>query len=524
MSRVSLLRRLRLLAWLGLCGLLLGLGLPVMAAPEPATLSLLNRELVTFRAPLGGASPAQRVERARERLLALPPAEIDGPLRALPYRLGDASGVQILVGDRLLFALLEEDLEPELRHEGLEPLQQQTLERLTALRQAWHESQDRPRLWQGLLHAALASLAALAAAWALARATRWLMAWLEARRRALASSQLRVDWRELLARALGQSLRLLQGGLMLLLFYAWVEAVLGAFVLTQPLAHRLGDWLLAQLLWVLRGLGAGLPGVMTVVIVLVLTRALADVIGYFFSSVQRGRLSLRLLHPETAPATRRIVTGLVWAVGLAIAYPYLPGADSEAFKGISVLLGLMVTLGSAGIVTQAMSGLVVIYARALRRGDYVQIGEVEGVVTEVAPLATKLLNLRNEEITIPNAVLIAQPIHNYSRLADSQGTLLSTQLSIGYDVPWRQVHALLEQAARATPGLRAQPAPRVFQRALGDFYVEYELMVSIEHALDRIPVLSALHGQIQDAFREAGVQIMSPHFLAQPETPVIPKA
>jgi len=268
----------------------------------------------------------------------------------------------------------------------------------------------------------------------------------------------------------------------------------------------------------------GLPGIVTVIIVLVLTRALADVLGYFFDAVQQGRLTLPLLHRETTTATRRIVTVVVWGLGIAIAYPYLPGSSSDAFKGLSVLAGVMLTLGSSGLVTQAMSGLVVIYSRALRKGDFVEVNGVQGVVTEVASLAVKMINVRNEEITIPNSVLVSSPIHNYSKLAETHGTLLTAKVTIGYDAPWRQVHAMLEEAARRTPRVRQQPAPYVYQRALSDFYVEYELFVGIEKATERVPVQSALHASIQDVFNENGVQIMSPHFLGQPaEAVVVPR-
>lgn len=181
----------------------------------------------------------------------------------------------------------------------------------------------------------------------------------------------------------------------------------------------------------------------------------------------------------------------------------------------------MLTLGSTSLVAQAMSGLVIVYSRALRKGDFVEVSDVQGVVTEVAALATKIVNVRNEEITVPNSVLISSPIRNYSKLAGTQGTLLTTKVTIGYDSPWRQVHALLIGAAGKTPAVRSSPAPYVYQRARSGFYVEYELFVSIDRPLDRIPVLSALHANIQDQFNERGVQIMSPHFVVQPARPVL---
>jgi small-conductance mechanosensitive channel len=224
---------------------------------------------------------------------------------------------------------------------------------------------------------------------------------------------------------------------------------------------------------------------------------------------------------ETARATRRVVVVLLWLFALTAAYPHIPGSDTDAFRGISVLLGVVISLGSTGLVNQIMSGFVVIYSRALRPGDWVRVGDTEGLVTEVGLLSTKLSTVRREQVAIPNAVLVGTATTNYTSLAGDDGPLASTAVTIGYDAPWRQVHALLELAASRTDGVRKQPEPRVLQRGLSDFYVEYQLIVHLERAEDRFVVLSALHGHIQDAFNEQGVQIMSPHFVVQPSDPVV---
>jgi small-conductance mechanosensitive channel len=303
--------------------------------------------------------------------------------------------------------------------------------------------------------------------------------------------------------------------------YWWAFFVLGSFAVTAPLAHTLGDWLLAKVVWVAEGALDALPGLATVLVVLVLTRAVADVVGYFFQAVQQGRLRVRMFHPETAAATLRIFRLVIWALGIVIAYPYLPGSSSDAFKGISVLIGLMVTLGSAGLISQAMSGLVVVYSRSLRKGDFVDINGVQGVVTEVASLATKIVNVRNEEITIPYSVVVSTPIRNYTKLGGGQGTLITTKVTIGYDAPWRQVHTMLITAARKTPGVRPTPEPYVYQRALSDFFVEYELFANTDEPARRIPILSDLHAGILDEFNAHGVQIMSPHYAIQPRQAVL---
>lgn len=493
------------------------------ARPPSATLRILNRDVLVMRGTLAGATPAERVQRARERLAELPDAAIDAPLRLMPFTLGTDAGVQVLLGDRLLFSVLHDDVDAE-SHQRFDALVAQTQARIEEVRRAWHATRDTPLMLRGLARTAIATLVLGLAIWVVYRLGRRAVVWIEQRRDEIAARHAYVDWREFLARLALALVQLAQWFLLLVLAYLWLRSVLESFIATVPLAQRLGDWLWGKLAWVADGALASLPGLATIIIVLVMTRAIVDVLGYFFDAIQKGRLRLPMLHPETTGATRRIVTMVAWGLGLAVAYPYLPGSHSEAFKGLSVLFGVMITLGSTGLVTQAMSGLVVIYSRALRKGDFVDVNGVQGVVTEVAALATKVVNVRNEEVTIPNSVLIAAPIRNYSKLAGTQGTLLTTRVTIGYDTPWRQVHALLVGAAARTEGVRSEPAPYVYQSALSDFYVEYELYVAVDRPLDRVPILSRLHASIQDTFNEHGVQIMSPHFFEQPAQPaVVPK-
>src|SRR5262249_29936840 len=159
---------------------------------------------------------------------------------------------------------------------------------------------------------------------------------------------------------------------------------------------------------------------------------------------------------ETAQPTRRLLTLLLWAFAVIVAYPYLPGSQTDAFKGVTVFLGLMVTLGSSGLVNHIMSGFMITYSRALRVGDFVRVGDVEGTVTHLGVLSTKVRTLRQEEVTIPNAVVVSQTITDYSRPGDTDGVYTPTSVTIGYDAPWRQVQSLLLLAAERTPGLRSE--------------------------------------------------------------------
>ncbi|MBL8799461.1 MAG: mechanosensitive ion channel, partial [Planctomycetia bacterium] len=363
------------------------------------------------------------------------------------------------------------------------------------------------------------------ALWLVARARRRCLRWLEA-------SHARLHWLKLLDIDLRTHVFHLEAGLVGLLawiswlggIYVWATFVLSQFPYTHPWGDALGIYLESLVSGLAFGVIDALPGLGMVLAIFLVTRFLVRLLANLFLQIEGGHIRVDWLLPETARATRRLFVVLAWLFAVTVAYPYLPGSDSEAFKGLSVLVGLMISLGSAGVVNQVMSGFVVLYARAIRTGDYVRIGEVEGVVTELGTLSTKVVTRRKEEITIPNALVIGTSTINYSRLANADGAIVATTVTIGYDAPWRQVHALLLLAAERTPGVRKQPRPSIMQKALADFYVEYVLLFAIDRPEDRLPILSDLHAQIQDAFNEFGVQIMSPHFEKQPEKPVLSPA
>jgi len=257
------------------------------------------------------------------------------------------------------------------------------------------------------------------------------------------------------------------------------------------------------------------------VMILAITRLCAYSVKMLFDAVAEDRVKIKGVYPDTADAMRRIAVVLVWVFGIAMAFPFIPGSDSDAVKGVSVLFGLMITLGSSGVITQAMSGLVVVFSRAIRENEYVSIGEYEGTITQVGGLSAKLRTLRNEEITIPNSVLVSSPTRNYSRLSAEDGVILQTVVGIGYDAPWREVHDMLIEAARRTLGVRKSPAPFVRQTTLAAFCVNYTLNAYLDHPEQRFAVLSELHANIQDIFNEHEIQIMTPAFESQPAAPVL---
>jgi small-conductance mechanosensitive channel len=301
--------------------------------------------------------------------------------------------------------------------------------------------------------------------------------------------------------------------------YSTLTFVLRRFPYTRPWGESMRGFLFTTVEDLALGVVNAIPGLFTVALIVLITRFILRLLGIWFNAVEAGRTRVQWLYPETAQTTRRLVTVLMWLFTIVVAYPYLPGSQTDAFKGVSVFLGLMLTFGSSGLVNQVMSGFMVTYSRAVRVGDYVRIGDVEGTVLHLGILSTKLKTFRGEEATIPNSVVVSQTTTDYSRFAEVNETFTPTSVTIGYDTPWRQIHAMLLLAAERTPGVRVEPKPYVLQEALQDFYVKYTLFVCLDAQDQRYFTLNILHAQIQDLFNEYGVQIMSPNYLADPASP-----
>ncbi len=235
--------------------------------------------------------------------------------------------------------------------------------------------------------------------------------------------------------------------------------------------------------------------------------------------MQNRSIEISWLDADLVGPTRRIAVIAVWLFALAMAYPYLPGSGTEAFKGVSVLVGLMLSMGASSLVGQAASGLILTYSRVYRKGEFIRIGEHDGTITELGMFSTRIRNGMGVELTLPNSYVLSSVTKNYSRVVSGDGFVVDTKVTIGYDTPWRQVQAMLIEAAHRTPGILPEPSPKVFQTALSDFYPEYLLVCQAipTDPRPRAEVMNQLHANIQDVFNEYGVQIMSPHYLGDPE-------
>ncbi|MEI6616825.1 MAG: mechanosensitive ion channel domain-containing protein [Cyanobium sp. ELA507] len=316
--------------------------------------------------------------------------------------------------------------------------------------------------------------------------------------------------------ALLRLLRLAHWGLLLLASYLLIPLLLGFFPPTQVIAEGLRGHIRGVLERLLSGAVGAIPNLLAIALILVFTRMVMHACLDWFGAIERGQLQFRGFYREWARPTGRLVAGAVVVAGLVIAYPYIPGSGSKAFQGAGLFVGVLAALGSSAVATNVISGLMLIYTRAFREGDRVEIEGVTGVVQDRDLLVTRIQTPRNELVSIPNATVITSPILNFSfaRREIQQPVAIATTITIGYDVPWRQVHALMLAAARSVPGIAQDPPPLVLQTSLNDFHISYELNASVEDVHLYRETLSALLASLQDQFAEANVEILSPAYQA----------
>ncbi len=310
----------------------------------------------------------------------------------------------------------------------------------------------------------------------------------------------------------------------LLLAYLYLNFVLGLFPWTRVLAGYLFGLLVNPLRKIGTALIGIIPDLVFIAILFVITRYVLKVTRLYFSGIAEGTVTPHGFEPDWAWPTYRILRLLVIIFALVVAYPYIPGSETNAFKGISIFLGVLFSLGSSSIIANVIAGYTMTYRRAFRIGDRVQIGDHIGDVVEMRLLVTHLRTPKNEDIVVPNSVILSNEVINYSTYARQEGLILHTTVGIGYETPWRQIEAMLLEASRRTPGLLQQPAPFVLQKSLGDFAVTYEINAYCDQPSAMARLYTALHQNILDLFNEYGVQIMTPAYEGDPEQPkVVPK-
>lgn len=495
--------------------------------PPTASVIIFNRTIAVFRAPLLGVPAQERARRAEDILARMLKDAGDGSnavsLQKIPQ------GYSILVNGVLAYSMVPEDADPVLQ-ESLEQTAQRSAQMLELVLKETAEARNGSLLLRASGFVAAYTVALLLLIWLLRKARSWTtvrLTWLahsHAERLKVGGESL--VKRERMLQLVRRGVTLVYWVLLLFLVYDWLGFSLKRFPYTRPWGERLTQYLVDLVARFGEAIIRTIPDLVVVLVIFLLAKFIVDLLKTIFERVEQGKLQLAWLDQDTVNPTRRLISAAIWLFALVMAYPYIPGSGSEAFKGLSVLVGLMISLGASSLVGQAASGLILMYTRTIRAGEFVQIADNEGTVVELGLFTTRIRTGLGEELTLPNALILSNVSRNYSRTVKGPGYILDTTVTIGYDTPWRQVHAMLTEAARKTPGVLADPSPQVFQTALSDFYPEYRLVCQAipMEPCPRAEVMNALHANIQDVFNEYGVQIMSPHYRSDPAEPkVVPR-
>ncbi len=483
-------------------------------AGGPQTVRFRGEALLTVRAQLGSLTPAERARAIEQRIAALAsgPREVIDSIRTEQRQ----RSTELLAGDQFIMSVTDADALPLGRTR-----QQLAADNAVAVRMALDRAFD-GRSVRGLLTGALIALVAtLVLAALLIILKRWfprLRTRIEALEgRAVPAIIFRgVEFLSAgqVTAALVQAARFGQGLAVLIFLILYVEVVLGAFPLTRQFSVGLFDQLRAATGAILGGMFGYLPNILYIGLILGATHYLLRGIRMVFDAVAQGRITLEGFYPEWAVPSFKILRVLIYAFAAVVVFPYLPGSGSPAFQGVSIFLGVLFSLGSTSAIANVIAGLVLTYTRSFKQGDRVKIADTVGDIVSTNLLVVRVRTIKNVDITIPNSMVLSNHIVNFSSCAKDSGVILHSTVTIGYDAPWRKVHQLLIAAAAKTSGIQAEPKPFVLQTSLDDFYVSYELNATTDEPNMMAVIYSELHANIQDAFNEAGVEIMSPHYVA----------
>jgi small-conductance mechanosensitive channel len=307
--------------------------------------------------------------------------------------------------------------------------------------------------------------------------------------------------------------------ILILVFY--FQFVLEIFPITKPIAAEVFTLLIKPLGVMGEAILSEIPNIAFLVILIFVVRYFIKIIKLFFNGIRQETIVIANFDSDWAWPTFKIVKFVIIVFAVVIAYPYIPGSESDAFKGISVLLGIMFSIGSSSFISNIVAGYSLTYRRAFKLGDWIKIENDFGEVIDIKPFVTRIRSLKNEEVIIPNSNLINSQVINYSSLAKKRGLILHTTVGIGYETPWRLVEEMLKAAADRTEGLLKDPLPFVMQKSLGDFAVVYEINAFCNDPSLMMKIYNALHQNILDIFNENNIQIMTPAYEGDPAEPKV---
>ena len=477
-----------------------------------AAVEIDGRPILVIYASIGGFTPQERAEAIQDRIVAV--GSDKGIAVEAIHTENRGSWTEILAGKNRIMAITEADaieasrVRSELAAEYTEIVRQVVIQ--------YRSDHTVRHLLFGVMYTILATGGFLLFIVRLFWLRKRLRKRLEAKLSHTEPGMPNQVFGGRLGRYLGQPLlaisRVAIWIILLAMLQAYGTVVLRFFPATKYTSYQVTNWLFSALAGFGKNVIAYAPNLILLAFICLITFYLIKVNEYFFGELRDEKLRIRGFYSDWAEPTAKLTKALILVASVIVAFPYLPGSQSPAFKGISVFLGVLLSLGSTSAVAHGVSGTILTYMRAFQVGDFVRIGNDVGEVIEKTLLVTRMCTQKNEVITIPNGTVLGGVVVNYSAEARKRGVIFHTLVTIGYNAPWRQVHQLLLSAALSTEGVLQDPPPFVLQTALNDFYVSYELNAYTVKPRDMQNIYSILHQNIQDTFNEAGVEINSPHY------------
>ena len=493
----------------------------------PSTAPVTIDGHVLFR--VRGATAYPAVQRAQAIAGRISDVAADESISAASLQMVESEhSTDILAGDRFIMSVVNADARIEGADVTRPVLAKAYLNRIKAAIDDYRTERTPARLLHEALIAAGCTLLLAVALFVIFYTVRWVTRSFERRYQSAVEKIETGSFRLVSAASIWKLVHIAFRVLSLLVALALVlidlHFVLSLFPWTRGVAENFRALTLAPLFLLMGELAGTVPRLLVIALIVFAARYALKLARLAFSAIKQGRLKITTFDPEWSDPTYNIVRVLIIAFAVVVSYPYIPGSQSEAFKGITIFIGVLFSLGSSAFLANLIAGYTMTYRRAFHFGDRIKVGDLIGDVTVIGLMVTHLRSLKNEELVVPNSLILNGTLVNYTSLARERGLILHTTVGIGYETPWRQVEAMLLMAAARTPGLLREPPPYILQKSLDDFAVTYELNVYSDTPSEMYPLYTELHRNILDVFNEYGIQIMTPSYVVDPaEAKVVAK-
>lgn len=490
--------------------------LEAMGEAFPVTLD--NQELFTIRQGLGSFSAKERAKSITARIQKIADDETLSPQDLTIKVDPEDKNPSIILGDTVIATVTSKDA--KLTAVSREVLAQRALERIKAAIVRYRQERQPDNLLKDVALTVSATLTMVLIFWTIIFISSRIFSQIQRLITAIVPSIGFQNFEIISSQKIGifslRALQFIRTLVILTIFYFYLTFILRLFPWTRKFGDSFLQYFFRTLEVISQEIAKYLPNVFIILLIIFITHYLLRAIKPFFTALERETLVIHGFYPDWAKPTYNLLSLLIIALAIVIAFPYLPGFNSPAFQGISVFLGVLFSLGSTSAIANVVGGIILIYTRAFQLGDKISIGDVIGDVIEKGLLVTRIRTPANRIITIPNSSLLNTNVINFSvsQREFEQPLILQTTVTLGYDLPWRKVHATLTEAALATKFIISDPAPFVLQTSLDDFYVSYQLNAYTDHPNRMVHIYSELHQNIQDKCNEVGIEIMSPHYNA----------